>query len=91
MPIPPQDERISTDAPSFSRRPEPCNQAEHMQPATYVPDQPSRENARTLLHRRIQKLKDEISRMESLSKAMPVQLPPLADEFLWEMLLTKRI
>lgn len=53
-------------------------------------DRGSRESARTLLERRIRELEQKSIALRELSNALPMNLPPMADEALWQMLVAIR-
>jgi hypothetical protein len=50
----------------------------------------SRMNAKAVLRQRVASLRMEADRLEALARALPEELPPRADEALWDLLLSKR-
>lgn len=50
---------------------------------------PTRENARSLIERRIAKLEAEAHALRELSKALPLELSPAADQALWNLVFEK--
>lgn len=49
-----------------------------------------RENAKTLLRRRIDELRRKAEMLERLHDTLPTVMPPEADEALWDLLLVAR-
>lgn len=53
-------------------------------------DRGSRESARGILERRIHEFERKAIALRELSNALPLNLPPMADEALWQMLVNIR-
>lgn len=49
-----------------------------------------RMSARAILEQRIARLRSEAERLEALLRALPMELPPAADEALWDLVCRAR-